>query len=74
MRRICVMRLFKHHQRAVRGPFGTRMRYVYLKQADFIRPADVCKNDIHPAGAGIVTAEIDALADAKDNLRGTTMW
>ncbi len=50
-----------------------RMRYVYLKQADFIRLRDVRKNDIHPAGAGIVTAEIDALADAKDNLRGTTI-
>lgn len=46
-----------------------RMHYAYLDQVDFVRLRDARYGDGH-AVVGPVTAEIDAVADAKANLKG----
>lgn len=49
--------------------FG-RYQYVSLDEVDFVRVRDVRKDDFHPGAAGRVTAEIDAVSDARPNIHG----
>ncbi len=51
--------------------FGQR-HYVYLDAVNFIRVRDARNGDFH-AVVGPVTAEVDAIADAKSHLRGNAV-